>query len=539
MEIVEHRIPFSLPFARLYMEEFEKVSSFFDYDPGRDEDYFVRMRELRDSPHVDRFRLVEALADYNRRVGNERALPQLDRLLRPEAVVVIGGQQPGLLTGPLYTVYKVLTILAVAKREEERLKVPVIPVYWIAGEDHDWDEVGHVYLPHGEGIEKLRLAHPGNERASISHVHLSSDALSRFVESFFSYHPITLHTAGVKKKLLQAAEESKTLSHFFARLLVTLFPDEGLILFDSADSVFRRLEGEMFRRFLSSPELLSDPLERSKEKVRELGLKPQIESEKDSAHLFIYENGGRILLEQDGEEYRSKRIKRGWKREELLRLTEEEPERFSCNVVTRPLMQEYLFPVLSFIAGPGEISYWGLLREVFHAFQLKMPIIIPRMGMTLVERTVHKLYERMGLEFRDFLLRPEEALSDWVKKQDQLGLEDRIRGLSEEIDRLYQPILKDLFQVDAGLGRFGEKNLAILMKQVERLKRRIEQTLIVKDQELFRQFMVAKQLLLPNDHPQERVFTPFTFINRYGWEWWESFRRLPFAPNSLHKEVRL
>ncbi|CCQ98151.1 conserved hypothetical protein [[Clostridium] ultunense Esp] len=539
MEIYEHSLPFSLPLARLYQEEFEKVAHLYDYDPYQEESYRIRLHRLKDSPHVNRLRMVEALADYNKRVGNEEILRQLERLSDPQAVVVVGGQQPGVLTGPLYTVYKVLTILAVAKREEKRLNVPVIPLFWIAGEDHDWDEVNHVYVPNGEGMEKIRIPHPGKERSSISHIPLPSDGLHTFLDSFFSYHPLTAHTEELKGKLYPLAEESRTLSEFFARLLVTLFPGEGLLLLDSADPAFRALEGEMVEKFLSSPDTLSFLLERGKEKVRGLGIAPQIESERDSAHLFLYENGIRLLLEQDGVNFISKRVKRGWTREELLTLAKKNPERFSCNVVTRPLMQEYLLPVLAFVGGPGEISYWGLLREIFHAYHFTMPPIIPRMAATLVERPVQKLYTRYGLRFHDLFLGAEEALADWLARQDDLGLNGRLEGVKEEMRRLYQPILGQLAGIDEGLARYGEKNLAILLTQVEGLQRRIERFFLTRDREGYRQFIQAKNLLNPNGHPQERVFNLFTYLNRYGWEWWRLFRRLPLMPNGYHKEIRL
>lgn len=540
MDIVEHQIPFSLPLARLYMEEFEKVSHLYDYDPSKAEAYESRLKRIADSSHQDRHQVAEALADYNKRVGNEKGVVLLKRFLDSKAVMVLGGQQPGLMTGPLYSAYKLMTILSVAKREEKKLGVPVIPLFWIAGEDHDWDEVSHVYLPKGEGALKLGLSHPGNMRASVSHLSLRPEVLSDWIDRFFSMHPITSYTASLKAEVDRIAALSGTLSDFFARLLLFLFPDEPFLLMDSADPVFRRLEGEMFQRFLKEPHLLSDGVEEGKERVRALGMTPQIESEANSAHLFLYEHGGRILLEQHGDQFRSKRLRgRSWRREELVDWAVHHPERFSCNVVTRPLMQEYLFPVLAFVAGPGEISYWGLLRETFHSFGYTMPILIPRMAMTMVERSVQKLYDKVHLGFQDLFLRAEEALADWAAGQDTMALGLRISQAAEEIKRLYQPIVEDLSRMDDGLARFGEKNLSILLAQVTRLNRKVEQAFLARDREIFEQFMAAKRLLQPNGIPQERVYTPFTFINRYGLSWWEQFRRLSLVPNGLHKEIRL
>lgn len=542
MEIREHRLSLHLPLAKDYVENYSSVAELFDYDPFSEDSSLLRYRQLQEqSLRCSREQLVEVLRGYNQQIQNHpHAMAQVERLQNPDAVVVIGGQQPGVLTGPLYTIHKVITLLSLAKQEESRLGVPVIPVFWIAGEDHDWDEVNHVFFANTENrIKKHTLNMRVKNKASISHIAYEPDEVKSFVDQFLDQQVRTEHTAELRAMLYREIDASQSYSHFFARLLVTLFGEDGLVLIDAADPSVRAIEGEMFRQLLKENRHISKRLLEASERVTQMGYTPQVESKLESAQLFVYQNGERLALEFDGDAYRLKGYAQSMDIEDLIDLTYTDPSKFSCNVVTRPLMQEYLFPVLAFIGGPGEISYWALYREIFHHLGLRLPIIIPRITMSLVERQVQRLEESYQLSFDDLIHHLDERKEAWLNSQDELNTTSRFEHLVEELRQLYQPLQQELASFDSQLLEISEKNLARMVDQVGYLERKTRNALEKRHQTVLLQFERAKQSLVPNGKPQERLLNPYSFINKYGFEWWATFKKLPYVVNGLHKEVRL
>lgn len=226
-------------------------------------------------------------------------------------------------------------------------------------------------------------------------------------------------------------------------------------------------------------------------------------------------------------------------KEEMIQLTYSAPERFSCNVVTRPLMQEYLFPVLAFVGGPGEISYWALYRDIFHQLGMNMPILIPRITMTIVDRAIQRFADQFDLSFDDLIHHLDERKETWLQSQDMSDSEQVIMETKERIRELYQPLREELVTVDPTFAAITEKNLAKVLDQVRYLERKLRETLERRHAATLAQFTHAKQSLMPNGSFQERTLNIFMYINLYGMDWWNSFKSRSFVLNGLHKEVRL
>lgn len=542
MEILEHRYPLHLPLARDYVESFSTVSDFFDFDPNVPDHYIQRLQTLKLTQlKCDRTKLVEVLKVYNVEVGNHiKALEQIDRLQDPNSVVVIGGQQPGIFTGPLYTIHKIMTILTISQREEARLGVPVIPVFWIAGEDHDWDEVNHVYaLSPNHTLQKMTLPRHVQKRTSISHIPYIPQEVEQLLDRYFAFLPRTEYTADLRHQIHEAIYASSSYSHFFARLLVSLFGEEGLVLVDSADERLRAIEGDMFAQIISQNEEIAHDLQLRSEEVLRRGYTPQVESKIENANLFMYIDGERHAVKRHGEGFRLRHQNIVFSKDELIKKAHEEPQMFSCNVVTRPLMQEYLFPVLAFVGGPGEISYWALYRNIFHRLGMQMPIIVPRITITLMERHVQKLAEMYDLTFEQLIYELDRYKTLWLQNQDDYEVFPQFQKVKEEIAKLYAPLQQKLALIDPTLVKLSEKNLHILQDQVHYLERKTKQHMELKHDVVMKQFDRTKISILPNGHPQERVHNIFAFLNQYGYDWWNAFKRLKFDVNGLHKEVRI
>jgi bacillithiol biosynthesis cysteine-adding enzyme BshC len=542
MEIREHRISFHLPLARAYVEDFPSVSNLYDYDPNHPDSYIERLHHLRNtSGRCNRDRLVNALMQYNKRIGNHlNSIKLIEKLNYHDAVVVVGGQQPGILTGPLYSVYKVMTLLQLAKREEQRLGVPVIPVFWIAGEDHDWDEVNHIHVPDGEwSIRKQRITNLVTGKRSISHIEIRREEWTDFVSRFMASHPSSEYAETIERELMELLEEGSSLSELFARTFVSWFGEHGLVLVDSAAPELRSLEGELFAQIIERNDQITRLLVSAMEQVQQMGYPPQVDANKEHANLFFYFDGERLPIDKQEHRFYLRNGMLSWSREDLLELASTHPHLFSCNVVTRPLMQEFLFPVLAFVGGPGEISYWGLYREIFHLFGYKMPIIIPRLSITLIERHVQKLTDRYGLTFLELINKLDEKKNEWLKSQEDYDYSEKFQLIRAEITKLYRPVMEILPKIEKGLLHLSEQNLKRILDQVTYLEKKTSRSLENRYRATLSRFERAKASVIPDGKPQERIYTPYTFIIRYGMDWWKSFISLPLEVNNTHKEIIL
>ncbi|GAB7387672.1 bacillithiol biosynthesis cysteine-adding enzyme BshC [Bacillaceae bacterium] len=540
MFVEEIELPSLNALASDYVHSFTKVQPFFAYDPFALTSFRERKQWL-DERRYPREQLVEGLYAFNREIGNhEEALANIRSLRNQDTYVVIGGQQAGVAVGPLYTVHKILTILQLARRLEEALQAKVIPVFWIAGEDHDYGEVNHLYVQtRDHRLEKLRLAFEAQGRRSLSHLQVPSAAVKQLLDEFFRKQIETEYTSPLREKLFALADGSRTLVEFFAKCLAWLFGHHGLVLVDSASAFLRHLETPVFRRLIEENEAVGACVLAQAEEVRKRGYSLQLELKEDQAHFFLYSQGERLLVERKGGAFVPKDGDRSYTREELLTRLEAAPESFSANVVSRPLMQETIFPTLAFVAGPGEIAYWALFKKMFAHMGLQLPVIVPRMSFTLLEGTIEKYLRRFGLNVKDVYAGIDEARDAWLAAQDDLQLPELFFHLKQKLETLYEPVFEILSQINEGLKELGEKNLEKVKEQVDYLERRAIQAFEHKHASALRQFERIKLALLPNDKPQERIYNVFSYLNKYGFAWLEALVEHPLAPNGKHKVVHL
>src|SRR5690625_2874300 len=210
-----------------YRAHDENVISFFDYKPF--DSLEQRISDLK-GRKFQRQDLKETLYEMNLLWGAPaETLQNINTLTDENSVVVIGGQQAGLLTGPMYSVNKVISIILFAKKQEKKLNVPVIPVFWIAGEDHDYDEVNHIYMNKSGKLKKHMLQQTVTLKKSLSHLEFHKDKMKNWLEEAFQQIKETPHTKQLLDTLYSCLSTSKTFVDFFARCIFHLFPDEGVI----------------------------------------------------------------------------------------------------------------------------------------------------------------------------------------------------------------------------------------------------------------------------------------------------------------------
>ncbi|AFH64518.2 hypothetical protein B2K_28120 [Paenibacillus mucilaginosus K02] len=530
------------PLTDDYIARFEKTGGLFDYNPWQEESWRERAAWLDEQrpPGVDRQRVADVLRAFNERAGAApEALAAAEKLRDPRTLVIAGGQQAGLFTGQLLVVYKAVTLIAAAREASVRLGRPVVPIFWIAGEDHDFDEVNHIdYLSPSLSVERIKLEHPAGIRTSVSRMAIAGEQWAEAIGQLGGSLMDTEFKEGLLASLREAAEASGTLTDCFARLMARLFGLHGLVLIDSDDPALRALEGPMFRGLLERSAEVNEALLARSAKLKELGYEPQVELQETSANLFTYgEQGERLLLYRTEDGFADRKGERRFSRDELLQRAESEPRQLSNNVMTRPLMQDYLFPVLASVLGPAEIAYWGQTGEAFRLFGMRMPILLPRLVFTLVEGTVQKNMQKYGLSLEDVMERMEEKREAWLREQDAYGLESRFGEVKTLFRSAYEPLVGTLGEINPGLKKLGDTNLGKILEQIDFLHHKAEEGLRSQHESGLRQLQRIEASICPAGRPQERVYNIFAYLNRYGGDWIGQLLEQPLQVDGKHRVI--
>lgn len=300
MNIVQDLLAPAGPLADAYAHRFGAVAQLYEYDPALDESWSSRLEWLDETEdrRISRTALVSRLREYNRLHNPDAAVEQaLGKLEQPGTAVIVGGQQSGLFTGPLLVIYKAITIIKAAKTAAAKLNRPVVPVFWIAGEDHDWDEVNHSYILSPDlQVKRIRIKRDPDNRLPVSFSQVQSEDWEQAADELEQLLPGSEFKSGLMELFRRSAAESASLSECFAKLMGAWFGKYGLVLLDSADGELRKLETPVFESIIRQNDELEAAYFESARDLAALGYEPQAEVSEGGANLFYIHEQERLLL---------------------------------------------------------------------------------------------------------------------------------------------------------------------------------------------------------------------------------------------------
>ena len=421
--------------------------------------------------------------------------PGRDRLAAGEVLAVTTGQQPGLFTGPLYTIYKALSAIALARRLERERGGPVVPVFWVAGDDHDFAEANHTAFLDSDG-ELARIVL--RERAAdASLVPLAREpcgpeivgALARLRDAT----PDTEFKSDVLSWLERWYRPEATLADAFAAAVDALLGPRGLVVLRVHDGSAKRAAAPWVLRGLDV--VLPD------------GYTP----------VFLEARQGRDRLRQDGRDFVTRRSGERLTRGELERVAAEEPERLSPNVLLRPAVEAALLPTVAYAAGPAELKYLADSAPLYAALGVTRQVPVPRWSGVLVEARVDKLMERRGLQLGDFDGKPGELEARLVRQELPPDAVEMLATLRSGIAQQYGSLLAAVMRIDPTLERTvaSARNAALAGAQTIE-KKLVASVKRLEGETLVRQIARARTAVYPGGEPQERVLTLASFLVRYG-----------------------
>ena len=542
MEAFEIFLPLSNRFVNDYLNNRLEVEKYFDYDPFQKSAFQKRYEELLTKSY-NREELAQFLYEYHKKLNaSEKTMENIEKLKKPNSVVVIGGQQAGLLTGPLYTIHKIISILALAKEQERLLNVPVIPVFWVAGEDHDFEEINHVYVLNEKRPHKKKILQINGKKTMMSRLAIDQKACRQWMEEVFATYGETEHTKQLLSSLHHQLEQSSTYVEFFERLVMELFGDEGIVLINSGARELRELEKSFFEQMIKQSGPIYQEVVRQQQFLKENGyLHQAIVMKKNSSNLFYEVDEERhLLIEEEKGQYFIPGINLRLSLHEIVAEIQTAPWKFSNNVVTRPIMQECLFPTLAFIAGPGEIAYWAELKRAFHLFSMNVPPVVPRLNITFLERNIESDLKELKLSIEDVLFKGLELVKEeWLGKKEPFDVSEIIFKAKEEIEQIHRNLRQKVLELDPSLAPLLRKNAHFIEKQIDFVEKAVHQRIHEKYEAELNKILRIGLSLKPEDQLQERVWNIYYYLNKYGFDFLQELKQLTYHFNGRHKIVKI
>ncbi|MEH7414205.1 bacillithiol biosynthesis cysteine-adding enzyme BshC [Neobacillus drentensis] len=544
MEILNLSLPATNRFASNYLEQSALIQPFFHYRFNDLQEDMKRKLELNDRP-FPRIEVARHIESFMESFPTSEAVKKsIDKLKKSDSLVVIGGQQAGILTGPLYSIHKVISIIKLAEQKERQLGVPVIPVFWIAGEDHDFQEVNHVFVENQHKVDKWVYPEKVLQKKMVSDIDLNKDICLSWVQNLIKNFGETEHTNGLLAFAEAQISKSTTFVDFFANIVMELFKDYGLLIVDSGNKEFRQLQKEFFKQQIEHHDVITFSLIEQQKQIEKMGFPNTIDASERAANLFYYDQklNERLLLEFDRENdcFVGKSGAISFSKEELISLAHENPAVLSNNVVTRPLMQEWLFPTLAFIAGPGEIAYWAELKLVFEHFHIKLPPIVPRLNITFLDRSIETDILELNLGIAEVLSngtkQEKETFLEAIKDQE---LEQLFSNTTHRLLEQYKLIEAKTEQLDRGLLPMLKKNENYLLKEIGFMQSKLEESVKQRHDVLLKKYARIDLAIRPDGSPQERVWNIFYYLNQYGPNFIDDIMTGNYELDGLHKVIKL
>ena len=453
-------------------------------------------------------------AQLDRRGAPPEARTAVAQLEDARAVAVVTGQQAGAFGGPLYTLLKALTTIQLAERVALDHDVPAVPVFWVEAEDHDWQEVRATTVLDAElQPHDVALGDPeGAGTIPVGALHVDT-GVQEVIETLRSQLPQTDFTDAV----LAAAAESYTagtkIGTAFARLLDHLLGKYGLVVFESNDPALKPFVADIFARELQFPGRTAALAAEAGEAMRASGHTPQVMPQAGSVALFRVAPA-RVPVRAEGPAFTA-----GDERFESAALVAEavdHPDRFSPNVLLRPLVQDSIFPTACYVAGPSELAYLGQLRGVYEHFGVPMPLVYQRATVTLVDSATLRFLTRHELKLEDLQPQDDSTLNRLLQAQLPSSVEEALSRGTSDVQRAMQQIIEALPLVDPTLAGAAKTTLGKMEHDLRTLQGKVIQAAKKKDETLRRQFLRARAQVFPLGEPQERTLGLVFFLNRYG-----------------------
>jgi len=470
-----------------------------------------------DYPRERRAEVATILAEQNAALGAGEATRENLKRFAAGGVAVVSGQQVGLFGGPAYAIYKAVSAIQIAQ-ELTKLGVDAVPVFWMATEDHDLDEVRVSNWFHEGKLTRFELPGNGDAGKPVGGIPLGPQVAEMVHEAA---RILTAaggeFVAGIFRESYGAQE---TYGSSFGKLFTRLFAEQGLILLDPLDVRLHRVAGEVLRRAVEEREELNEALLARGKELDKAGFAAQVKVTARSTLLFSMgagpegKRGNRQPIAVSGGKFVCG--EQSWTKEELARAVQTEPEKFSPNALLRPVLQDFLLPTAAYIAGPAEIAYFAQAEVIYKKLLGRMTVILPRAGYTILDAKAEKLLRRYGLKVEDVWRGSQELRRKMETSSVPPRLGKNFDKSVKESAKMLAQLKKQIVRLDPTLGGAVETAQKKIGFQLEKLKRKTGKAQALKAGLIAAHEEFLESLLYPHKMLQSRELCFLPILASWG-----------------------
>ena len=472
-----------------YINGKQELQQFYGYTP--DIENFGKAITERTLTSQKRTLLVDALKNqYDKLGSNKEVLKNIESLLQPNTYTITTGHQLNIFTGPLFFIYKVAAVIKMSALLKDRFpEYNFVPVYWMASEDHDFEEINNFRLFGKKYTWQTDQQGPVGRFATDSMKSLLDEIPEKPAFCVDGYLG------------------QQNLSDATRYIVNELFGEHGLVILDADHRGLKREFISVMRDDLleqNASRLAGDTTNR----LEKLGYKSQVFPRE--INLFYLGDGQRQRITMEGGKYSLLNSSKSFSKEQITQLLEEHPEDFSPNVVLRPLYQEAILPNLAYVGGPAEIAYWLQLQDVFSHFDLPFPILFPRLFVMNIARAISRKVAKLELSTPD-LFKSFDELKELLLFSDGTPEHDLTEEL-QEIEKVFEAVKQKAGNVDKSLEGFVMSEYKKTEKGIVNIQKRLKRSEEQKEEVKLNQLKDVLEKLFPGGQPQEREDN---FLNFY------------------------
>lgn len=494
--------------------------------------------------------VASILRRQNAQYGHDLSvLQQIDNLEKPDSVAIVTGQQVGLFTGPIYTIYKALTAVAIAAKLRSR-GLNAIPIFWMETGDHDFSEATRRTVLNSEtsaqtvDYGKWLFAESGISQRPVGSVQFPEN-IRAVTQDYVRHLPESPWKASVRELLESAYVPGTTFALAFARLMRQCLQGYGLILFDPGDVEAKQLMAPVYLQALRDAPLIHALLLQRSQEMQAAGFHAQAQVLEHSTVLFLTLEGERRALEWHASKFRIKHSELQFTADELEQQARQTPEIFSPSVLLRPIVQDHLFPTAAYVGGAAEIAYFAQIECLYSLYHRPMPVIWPRNGFTLIASPAAAAMHSLGIGLRDCLA-GKQTLAEKMRQSPHVMRRPEFSEATGSLEQLEALLRQNLAQIRPRMGAIDRQ----LECRLDSARRKILHTLqhlrartlrleALQPASCTQTLDALMNQCLPGGDLQERALTFPYFLARFGPSLLETLQTATQFDNFSHRVLQL
>jgi bacillithiol biosynthesis cysteine-adding enzyme BshC len=499
-----------------YIYNFKNVAKYYAHDFN---DFNIELIQEVLSGYKNRVKVVEVLRRQNLSLGNRYASENIDLFEKENTLAVVTGQQVGLFTGPVYTIYKIISAIKLSSALAEKFpEYNFVPVFYLEGEDHDFFEANNAKIFNSNN-ELVKIEFIPEHSPKENYGPVGALKFDKKIKDVLNKLEFELQDSEFKSEIMSllrySYDEGVNFTEAFVKFCAEIFKDFGLIFLNPNDPELKQLLVPIFSKEIEEhPKLAGLIIDVSAELERKYHaqVKPR------PLNLFLIYKDGRFPIEPDEQEgmFKLKGIRFKFSKGELINILETSPQLLSPNVVLRPVCQDVLLPTVAYVAGPSEIAYFAQIKPAYEYFNILMPIIFPRISATLIEPKVRRIIEKYEIDIREVYTDFNSLAKRIILANSEVDIKGFFDSVRSRLGSLLDEVKVFVAGVEPSLVGAVENSSEKIFYHINNIYEKTLSASQRKNEVISQQIQKLKLNLLPEDELQERVLNITYFLNKYG-----------------------